>query len=84
MNTSPPAVTIGPPRLGDPHSGSARSLSPVSAEIVPSGTSQRRLPVLRLIATSVPKGGGVHGILDGDSSMRRRITYGVPRMKLYS
>ena len=50
MKTRPPAVTIGPPRFGEPQSGGIVSLPapPTSAAIDPSGTSQRRPPVLRL------------------------------------
>ena len=40
----------------------------------PSGTSHRCSPESRSTATSVPNGGGVHGIPDGESRMRRRMT----------
>ena len=59
MNTTPPAVTIGPPRFGVP-SGVVRHARELRRRIVagsPSGTSHARAPVLRSIATSEPHGG---------------------------
>ena len=76
MNTMPPAVTIGPPRLGEPHSGLTFAACSAGNKRVkePSGTSHSRFPVLRSTATRVPKGGGVQGIPDGLSRIRRRMT----------
>src|SRR6266704_2648211 len=51
MKTIPAAVTIGPPRFGEPG----------KPPIVPRGTFQAMPPVVRFTATREPKGGGVHG-----------------------
>src|SRR4029078_3432088 len=62
MNAMPLAVTIGPPRVGGPSgvfemaAGWGRSVAGS-----PSGTSHAFAPVSRLIPTSAPHGGGVHG-----------------------
>src|ERR1043166_2723087 len=80
MNTSPPAVTIGPPRFGLPHAAAAAGASGAK---VPSGTSHFLAPVARSMATRLPNGGGVHGAPEGPSSSSRRITDGVPRMSVY-
>src|SRR5438552_17848816 len=63
MKRIPPAVTIGPPRLGEPHAARTLAGWPGSSGRVnePSGTSHKRRPVFRSMATSVPNGGGVHG-----------------------
>src|SRR5262245_43174680 len=71
MNTRPDAVTIGPPRLGDPDAG-------MSGMIWPSGEFHRTAPVPRFTATSEPNGGLVQGRPLGARKSRRRITYGVP------
>src|SRR6185503_15034306 len=60
-NTRPDAVTIGPPRFGDPEPGGAAGAPSFSAGIVPRGTSQRIRPVSRLTATREPNGGRVQG-----------------------
>src|SRR5438876_147219 len=60
MKRSPPAVTIGPPRLGEPHSAGTFAACPGSSGRVnePSGTSHKRRPVFRSMATSGPNGVG--------------------------
>src|SRR5207247_10520690 len=57
MNTTPPAVAIGPPRLGEPHSaGMFAACSGGSSRAgEPSGTSHSRPPAFRSMATSVPR-----------------------------
>src|SRR5436190_15577643 len=64
MKTNPLAVTIGPPRFGDP----------AAPPIVPSGTFQAIAPVFRLTATREPNGGGTHGKPVGPRIRRRRMT----------
>ncbi len=66
MNTSPPAVLIGPPRLIAPAPAGA------PRPRLPSGTSQTLSPVVKSMASSVPYGGGVQGRPEGASSGRRR------------
>ena len=51
---------------------------------MPSGTSQSVLPVLRLMAVSVPNGGAVQGERLLDSQISRCMTYGVPCMSVNS
>src|SRR5215831_16659455 len=65
VKINPPAVAIGPPRLIDP----AGHPSP----IVPSGDSQRSLPVFRSKATSAPQGGALQGCPFGATSHSRYI-----------
>ena len=76
MKTRPLAVTIEPPRFGEP-SGSHSGNGAWSREL-PRGTSQRTSPDTRSTAVSVPQGGGLHGAPSGDSSGPRRSAYGVP------
>src|SRR5437588_10049449 len=68
-NTRPPAVTMGPPKLGDPDG------APGLAE--PSGVFQRIFPALRSSATNAPHGGVTHGSRRGDISGSRYTAYGV-------
>ena len=58
MNTTPPAVTIAPPRLCTPVFGTPRA---TSSSTTPSGTFHTISPRLRSIAFSVPHGGAWHG-----------------------
>src|SRR5437588_5761884 len=71
MNTKPPAVTIGPPRLNDP-AGIVACPGGNSA-IDPRGTCQRILPAVMSTAVSAPHGGGVHGKTDGEKNGARNI-----------
>src|SRR6185503_8659364 len=64
MNTRPPAVAIGPPRLGDPG----------TPPIAPSGPVQATPPLGRFTATSAPQGGGVQGNPAGPRMTRLRMT----------
>src|SRR5215467_9575237 len=68
---NPPAVTIGPPSISDP--GGTVVCTPPKVLIEPSGTCQRRRPLARSRAVSVPQGGGLHGRCDGDCRKRRNI-----------
>src|SRR6266581_2454713 len=54
INTTPPSVTIEPPRLGAP-------VAVFSSSITPSGTFQTISPVFTSTALSVPQGGFWHG-----------------------
>ena len=54
MKTSPPAVTMEPPRLGIPVLGTPRW---ISSSTTPSGTFQTISPEERSTALSVPQGG---------------------------
>src|ERR1700731_1514117 len=59
INTSPPAVTIGPPRCsGVPVLGTP---SASNSSNDPRGTRHATSPVLTLTATISPHGGGWHG-----------------------
>src|SRR2546429_9843545 len=58
MKTSPPPVTMGPPRLGDP--GGTCGWPGAKACMEPSGTCQRILPRAMSTAVSMPPGGGGH------------------------
>ena len=73
MNTSPPAVTIGPPCPKAPV-----FLMPFasSSSLVPSGTLQAMSPVLALTAIRCAHGGGWHGRLFAGSQKR---AFTVPR-----
>ena len=66
MKTTPPAVTIEPPRFGAPR-GSQIGKGAVS-RVVPSVDSHRILPETRSTAVSVPHGGGLQGAPSGESS----------------
>src|ERR1700683_2295282 len=79
MKTSPPAVTIGPPRLIAP--GGTWAL-PGANE--PSGTCQRIFPSPRSMAESIPHGGALHGNFDGDRNGERYIANGAPACRVYS
>src|SRR5262245_17855216 len=76
MNTSPPAVTSGPPAPGVPSSHSHGTCASLS--MLPSGTSQRMVLLTRSTAVSAAQGGAVHGVPSGDSSGSILATYGVP------
>ena len=80
MKTRPPAVTIGPPRLGVPVLPSRYSLNGAMSSVVPSGTDQRILPVCMSMAWSWPQGGGLHGMPSGDSSVSRIMPNGAPSL----
>src|SRR5882762_11699704 len=54
INTTPPAVTIEPPRLGVP-------VVVFSSSTIPSGTFQAISPLFTSTALSVPQGGFWHG-----------------------
>ena len=54
--TNPPAVTIGPPRLG-----ARKGMAGLPGEREPSGTCQRIVPADISMAVNVPQGGGAHG-----------------------
>src|SRR2546421_5957098 len=54
INTTPPSVTIVPPRLGVP-------VAAFSSSTTPSGTFQTISPVFAFTALSVPHGGFWHG-----------------------
>src|SRR5688572_22306891 len=54
MNTSPPAVTIDPPKFGAPVLGIPRA---VNSSYSPSADRQRCSPLLRSIAVRLPQGG---------------------------
>ena len=82
MNTNPPAVTIGPPRLTEP--GGTVADAPPNPCMEPSGTCQRIDSVARSSATSCPHGGGLHGNPDGDTRNCRNIPYGAPACRPYS
>src|SRR5215471_6035644 len=53
VNTNPPAVIIGPPRLTEPVC--------LPANIVPSGTAHTIFPLNKSTASVVPHGGALHG-----------------------
>src|SRR5689334_11800381 len=59
MNTTPPAVTIGPPNETDPHWPASGIFSVPMKR--PSGVSHLTSPELPLIAASVPHGGRLQG-----------------------
>src|SRR6516225_7580549 len=82
MKVKPLAVVSGPPRVGVPHL-TARG-SGARSRRVPRGTCQRSRPVLASTAARVPHGGALHGMFQGESRARRRITYGVPFIGAYS
>src|SRR5271170_3228051 len=74
INTSPLAVTIGPPRLGAP----AGTLGFLGAN-EPSGTCHRIEPFSISTAVSVPHGGGAHGRRCAFANRNvRYIPYGAP------
>src|SRR5499427_10597501 len=76
IKTRPPAVTVEPPKLGDPNSDDfGRS---ASCGTRPSGASQRISPVFKSTAVSLPQGGATHGVPLGDISGSRYIAYGAP------
>src|SRR5207247_48677 len=77
MNTKPPAVIIGPPRLGTPQ-WSERNGTDSAALASPNGTDQRICPFARSTATSELHGGGLQGRPQGDRMKTRLIAYGVP------
>src|SRR6478609_8940753 len=66
VNTRPPAVDSGPPRLGEPLL--------VPGINSPSGASQRSLPAARSKATNAPHGGALQGTGPGDIRYSRLIT----------
>src|SRR5437588_8273801 len=70
MNTSPPAVTIGPPKPTEPKLGGAAGDLP-SAGNCPRGTVHLISPVLASMALSVPHGGGLQGDPPGLRRNRR-------------
>src|SRR4051812_19037659 len=72
--TSPPAVTIEPPRFGEPAIGAGMP----GNWTMPSGTSHRFAPVERAIAASLPHGGAPHGLRLGERRMSRYMANGVP------
>src|SRR5215470_12004935 len=76
MKARPPAVTIEPPRLGDPNSDDFGRKE--SFGITPSGASHRISPVFKSTAVSLPQGGTTQGTPLGDISGSRYIAYGVP------
>ena len=86
MNTRPPAVTIGPPRLGEPHSGGTAAAAPRqtagdrSERHVPRTAAGPQIDRDQRCRTAA----ACTAARDGASSRRRRMMYGVPRMKLYS
>src|SRR5215211_2866682 len=85
MNTTPPAVAIGPPRLGSPINGLGSDFSFGSRFLIsPSGASHFILPLRKSTATTLPHGGGEHGIPLSAVTILRRITYGVPCIRVYS
>src|SRR5580765_6611853 len=79
MNTRPPAVTIGPPRLMVP--GGTFGFAGLK---LPSGTCQRIVPDDRSSAVSAPQGGAMHGSPLGDIRNARNMPYGVPACPVYS
>src|SRR5262249_46552935 len=81
INTSPPAVTMGPPRLIDPAVFAKSGGRPLNS---PSGTCHLNFPVAASIAASVPHGGGLHGRPLGDRRSNRDMPYGVPRWRANS
>ena len=74
MNTSPPAVTIDPPRLGAPVGGSPFA---IKASTTPRTVRHRNSPVSRLMAVRCAQGGFWHGyrLL----SQNRELGVGAPR-----
>ena len=72
MNTSPPAVTIGPPMFGMPSVGDGTNQG-VMSRVEPSITCQRIALRRRSTAASVPHGGAVHGRPNGEASISRRM-----------
>src|SRR5271157_3935515 len=70
MKINPPAVTMGPPRLG--HPGGTGGWVPPKSRIEPSGARQRIDPSDRSTATSIPQGGGQKGRPDGPSRRVRK------------
>ena len=65
MKTTPPAVTIEPPRFGAP-SGSHIGKGAWS-RVVPSVDFQSTSPEARSTAVKVPQGGGLQGEPSGES-----------------
>src|SRR6185369_4996961 len=72
MNSTPPAVTIGPPAFGVPVLGTPFF---VSSSYSPSGTRQANSPVFALIAISSPHGGALQGYPSGSSKLIFRLAY---------
>src|ERR1700677_3054483 len=80
MKTRPPAVTIGPPRLGAPFG----TIDFVGARL-PSGTCHLIVPAFISTAASVPHGGATHGKRCAFAKIKvRTIPYGVPYWSAYS
>src|SRR5690348_18182845 len=78
MKTSPPAVTMGPPRLGVPLAPRKYSLNGTRSSVVPSGTDQRILPLCLSMAWSCPHGGGLQGSPIGERRITRFMPNGAP------
>ena len=57
INSTPPAVAIGPARTGRP----VFCMPAGSCSVTPTGTRQAKSPVAAFTATSVPHGGFWHG-----------------------
>src|ERR1700731_3042731 len=77
-NTTPPAVTIGPPRVTVPVF--------IPGTKLPSGTSHAFFPVNKSPAATVPHGGGLHKgkVSVGPINGGRNIAYGVPACRPHS
>jgi len=56
INIRPPAVTIGPPRLGAPN-----GTIDLRVRAIPSALASRIVPAFMSTAAKVPHGGGTHG-----------------------
>src|SRR5258707_6677106 len=76
VNTRPPALTIGPPRVMVPVLLPGLQL--------PSGTSQTFAPEKRSTAATVPQGGALHGSPLGARSGVRNTPYGAPACRANS
>src|SRR5271154_7118893 len=79
--TRPPAVTMGPPKLGEP-GGTGAPGAKLPRE--PSGTCHRILPSVISTAVSVPHGGAPHGSMAGENIGLRYMAYGAPVCGAYS
>src|ERR1700736_5726574 len=72
MNSTPPAVMIGPPSVGVPVFGTPFA---VNSLYPPNGTRHTISPVVALTAISSPHGGALHGYPFWSSNGIFRLAY---------